>query len=168
MKFTKPPLTILEKIALLQERGLQMSDTERVANYLNHIGYFRLTGYFKYYQNTETNQFYDETSFDKVLDLYIFDRKLRLLVLDAIEKIEVSIKAQIEEVMSNKYGCFWYTEKEHFALETAGEAGKYDRFMDKAKETKELSTLTFVQAYNEKYFEEEFLPSRMVMESCTI
>jgi abortive infection bacteriophage resistance protein len=145
-----------------------MDDTQRVANYLNHIGYFRLTGYFKYFQDTDTNQFYDDISFDKVLDLYIFDRKLRLLMLDAIEKIEVSIKAQIEEIMSNKYGCFRYTEKEHFALGTPNEAVKHDRFMEKAKETKEQSTLTFVQAYNEKYTEEEFLPSRMVMESCTI
>jgi abortive infection bacteriophage resistance protein len=59
MHFTKIPLTIDEKIALLKERGLLIPDEERASKYLNHIGYFRLTGYFKYYQNPETNQFYE-------------------------------------------------------------------------------------------------------------
>lgn len=34
------------------------------------------------------------TRFSDVLNLYIFDRELRLLLLDAIERIEVSVKAQ--------------------------------------------------------------------------
>jgi abortive infection bacteriophage resistance protein len=35
--------------------------------------------------------------------LYIFDRKLRLLTLDAIEKIETSLKANINDYMTKEF-----------------------------------------------------------------
>jgi abortive infection bacteriophage resistance protein len=168
MHFTKPPLTITEKIALLKERGLLIPDETRAEKYLNHIGYFRLTGYFKYYQTAETNQFYGGISFDQVVDLYIFDRKLRLLVLDAIEKIEVSIKAQIDNVMSNKYGCFWYTDANNLRLKDSKAQEIYTNFIEIAKFKKENSTSMFGKAYREKYDEELFLPSRMLLEECMI
>jgi abortive infection bacteriophage resistance protein len=37
MHFTKTPLTILEKIELLKERGLSIPDEARAEKYLNHI-----------------------------------------------------------------------------------------------------------------------------------
>lgn len=168
MKFTKPPLSINKKIVLLQERGLLISDIERAKKYLNHIGYFRLTGYFKYYQDTISNQFYEGTSFEQVLNLYIFDRKLRLLTLDAIEKIEVSVKSQIDNVMSPKYGCFWYTDISLFMMKNKVFIEMYQHFMENIQTTKEKSNLLFIKAYNLRYNEEEFLPSRMMFESCTI
>lgn len=168
MRFTKPPLSIEEKITLLQGRGLLIPDIEKAKKYLNHIGYFRLTGYFKRYQDTTTNQFRKWTTFDQVLDLYIFDRKLRLLTLDAIEKIEVSVKSQIDNIMSTKYGCFWYMEKELFSLDTKTEENDYENFLSKTIEIKEKSILTFIQAYNHKYKEEKILPARMMLESCTL
>ncbi|WP_338031443.1 Abi family protein [Ensifer aridi] len=38
------------------------------------------------------HKFKDGTSFDDVLALYAFDRRLRLHVMDAIERIEVSLR----------------------------------------------------------------------------
>ena len=103
-----------------------------------------------------------------MLDLYIFDRKLRLLTLDAIEKIEVSLKAQIDDVMSTKYGCFRYNKQELFTLENETFQEMYGKIMEKITITKEKSGLAFIRAYNQKYYEEKFLPSRMALESCTI
>jgi abortive infection bacteriophage resistance protein len=103
-----------------------------------------------------------------VLDLYIFDRKLRLLTLDAIEKIEVSVKAQIDSVMSTKYGCFWYTDREIFFLNENKSIEIYENFIEIAKAKKEKSTSMFGKAYREKYDEEIFLPSRMLLEECMI
>jgi abortive infection bacteriophage resistance protein len=168
MKFTKLPLSIDDKIALLQQRGLQIPNSEKAKKYLNHIGYFRLTGYFKRYQDSTTNQFRKGTTFDQVIDLYIFDRKLRLLTLDAIEKIEVSVKSQIDSKMSTKYGCFWYTDSSLFTLKNKVFIEMYQHFIENITITKEKSNLLFVKAYNEKYDEEQFLPSRMMFESCTI
>lgn len=53
--------------------------------------------------------------FDGVLDLYIFDRALRLLVLDAIERIEVAVRAALTDHMSLTYGRpHWYVDSSHF------------------------------------------------------
>ena len=103
-----------------------------------------------------------------MLDLYIFDRKLRLLTLDAIEKIEVSLKAQIDTLMSTKYGCFRYTDTSLFKMKNKVFIEMYQRFLENVQTTKEKSNLLFVQAYNQKYTEESFLPSWMMLESCTI
>ena len=111
MKYTKPPLSIEQKITLLKERGLRIDNEERTYKYLTHIGYFRMTGYFKFFQDHITDTFQAGTTFDQVLNVYIFDRKLRLLTLDAIEKIEVSLKATISDYMSMKYGAFWYMDR---------------------------------------------------------
>lgn len=99
MYYTKSPKSIHDQLELLQERGLIVVNTAIAIHKLEHIGYFRFTGYCKYFQN-EYNIFRTGTTFDMILDSYIFDRKLRLLTIDAIEKIEVSLKTNISNSMS--------------------------------------------------------------------
>ncbi len=99
MHYAKPPKNIQEQIELLKERRLIISDDEVALNKLEHIGYFRFTRYCKFFQS-EDNIFHPDTTFQMILDTYVFDRKLRLLTIDAIEKIEVSLKANINNYMS--------------------------------------------------------------------
>ncbi|MEG9533976.1 Abi family protein [Mannheimia indoligenes] len=50
-----------------------------------------------------------------MLNLYIFDRELRLIVLDAIERIEVSIRTKISNEMSiQSQNPFWYIKEDYF------------------------------------------------------
>lgn len=44
--------------------------------------------------------FREGTQFDDVLRLYVFDRSLRLLVMDALERVEVAVRASISNTMS--------------------------------------------------------------------
>ena len=104
-----------------QERGLAVADHERAKRYLSFIGYYRLSAYTIPFQrislsNASTlHQFKENTSFDDVLSLYIFDRELRLLVMDAIERIEVAIRAQVCHVLCcRSNNAFWYTDEAHF------------------------------------------------------
>ncbi len=97
MNYAKPPLSILDQIALLKERGLLIQNEKRARHYLTYIGYYRFSAYwlsFEYLdkQGKRTHRFKKGTSFDDVLGLYIFDRKLRLLVMEAMERIEVAIR----------------------------------------------------------------------------
>ncbi len=114
-EFMKPITTYEQRIDVLIRRGLTFDDKDRLLHYLKHIGYYRLSGYFKYFQD-ESNEFRDETDFETVLKTYVFDRKLRMLLLDALERIEVSFKAQICDQM-----CFetlndrWYQDSSNFA-----------------------------------------------------
>ncbi|HBH55552.1 MAG TPA: hypothetical protein DDY46_02605 [Kocuria sp.] len=54
-------------------------------------------------------------TFDDVLELCGFDRQLRLLVLDAVERVEVAVRASMADVMSmHAGGSHWHTDPRHF------------------------------------------------------
>jgi abortive infection bacteriophage resistance protein len=96
MKFEKPSVSIPDQIALLKARGMAVPDPKHAAHCLQHISYYRLRVYWLRFENAPPaggeHGFKAGTSFDDVLELYIFDRRLRLLVMDAIERIEVSLR----------------------------------------------------------------------------
>nr|WP_234356419.1 Abi family protein [Blastococcus sp. Marseille-P5729] len=100
----------------MADRGLQIPDRPRAARYLRHIGYYRLSPYTIPFQQGRSDHVFDEsTQFDDVLDLYVFDRALRLVVLDALERIEVAVRAALTDHMSTAYdNSHWYLDAEHF------------------------------------------------------
>lgn len=114
--FTKPVQDNEKLIERWQERGLSIPELTRADRYLSMIGYYRLSAYAIPFQKTiHSHQFKTNTTFDDVLNLYIFDRELRLLVMDAIERIEVAVRAQICNVLCNKSkDAFWYIDGQHF------------------------------------------------------
>lgn len=102
-----------ELVALLQERGMLISDEERARRKLSQIGYYRLSGFWypcrkgavdesgAYVKDLLTglplreDTFQDNTRFNEIIDLYLFDKKLRQLMLDAIERIEIHVRSVI-------------------------------------------------------------------------
>lgn len=121
VQFTKQAKSNQEHLQTWQDRGLIIPDLARADRYLSFIGYYRLSAYTIPFQqivttpSTVLHQFKANTTFDDVLNLYIFDRELRLLVMDAIERIEVAIRAQICNVLCHLCNdAFWYTDEQHF------------------------------------------------------
>ena len=105
MKFTKPPLTYQEQIALLSSRGMIIDDHGRALRYLTHLNYYRLAAYWLHFEQDHISHvFKSGTTFDMVVEHYIFDRELRLLVMDAIERLEVSIRSQWAYHLAHSYG----------------------------------------------------------------
>ncbi len=103
--YTKLPLSITDQLTKLQTRGMQFSDIPMAEHYLGHLNYYRLSAYWLPYEsNHAQHQFYLGTQFDDVINSYVFDRGLRLLILDAIERIEVSVRTQMTQVLTLKYG----------------------------------------------------------------
>lgn len=106
MKFNKPYLTLEEQLTLLENRGLIVSDRQKAKYYLGHLNYYRLSGYwFPFKQSPTINKFRPNISFEDILNLYIFDRELRLLILNAIERIEVSIRSKWAYCLCEKHGA---------------------------------------------------------------
>lgn len=114
--FDKPPMSHDELVDRLIERSLQIPDRDRAIRYLRHIGYYRLSPYMIPSQYGGADHLLREgTTFDDVLDLYVFDKRLRLLVIDALERVEVAVRAALTDHMSTTYGdphC--YTDAGHF------------------------------------------------------
>nr|WP_240959856.1 Abi family protein [Rhodococcus sp. HNM0563] len=109
-------MSLDELVSRLSDRGLQIPDPDRARRYLRHIGYYRLSPYtIPFQQGRPDHRFRDGTAFDDVLDLYVFDRALRLLVMDALERIEVAVRAALTDHMSTAYADpHWYTNPDHF------------------------------------------------------
>lgn len=90
---------------------MEIADEKRVLNYLERIGYYRLSGYWYPFRNKNEkasleekrlvlqDTFKPQTCFTDVLNLYIFDKKLRLLILDALERIEMAIKNDVVHLL---------------------------------------------------------------------
>ena len=101
----KPHLKITEQLALLESRGMKVPDPNHAADCLRRIGYYRLSGYWKPFQadpGGESEQLAPGTSFSDVLALYVFDKRLRLILLDALERIEIALRAEISHHMGAK------------------------------------------------------------------
>ena len=84
-------------VNLLESRGLQICDRNKAIQYLDNIGYYRLSAYmYPLLKMPKTAHLYKEGStFKKVMMLYRFDKKLRLLMFNEIEKIEIAIRRAV-------------------------------------------------------------------------
>ena len=156
MHYTKPPFSIEQQIELLRSRGLLIPDGDRVARYLSHISYYRLRGYWIPFEQPGTGPkhcFRQGTTFDQVLDLYIFDRKFRLLVLEAIERIEVSLRANYANLLGLRYGSHFFLEECFFQNRET-----HKRLLSTLSEEVDRSREPFIDHYRQKYAQPSLPP----------
>lgn len=105
-QYNKPPLTYKQQITLWVSRGLVVGDAVKAEECLQQINYYRLSGYVLPFQAVK-DIFNKGATFEAILNLYLFDRELRVLVFDAIERIEIALKAQMIYQLAHKYGAHW-------------------------------------------------------------
>jgi len=120
-------------IARLKAEGLAIHDDRtsehslgKARHYLPQIGAYRFRGYFEPFRGHLSAG--ASVGLNDVLKLYKFDRRLRLLSLDAIERIEVSVKARLSDYFLEHHGKGWLSE--------AKAASSFDKpwMFDQAKE----------------------------------
>lgn len=162
-EFIKPAKTEEDHCELLSERGLTIDSKERFLKYIKNIGYYRMSGYmYPFQSNDGSHTFKEPITFDKILNHYVFDKKLRLLLLDYIERIEVSIRANISNIMSLKFGAHWYLDSDLFY-----DKKLHEDLVIKIKTYCKDASEIFIKSYNNKYDSPESPPSWMVMEILT-
>ncbi|MFA1626344.1 Abi family protein [Rhizobium mongolense] len=110
-----------DQLDILISRGLQVDDEDKALEYLEKIGYYRLSGYWYPFREqtgpfirltdkfrkpkklkVETlrlDRFLNHASFQNAVDLYVFDKKLRLIALDALERIEVALRVDVSHTL---------------------------------------------------------------------
>jgi abortive infection bacteriophage resistance protein len=169
MKYQKPSTTVEEQIAIMRNRGLVIDDEIDAKQHLMFIGYFRLAGYalpFQLnYNESGTHTFLPNVRFEDIVDLYTFDRELRLLVIDALERLEVAVRATISQVMSERLGPHWYLLRESFVP-----SFDHDEFLKHLKNeighdhARKSVRQTFIQHYYDKYTDPQSPPSWMIFE----
>lgn len=164
INYLKPPLTFQEQLSKLEERGLCIHNKKLALNTLSSINYYRLSAYCIPFKKrspsgTITDQFQENTTFENVIELYEFDRKLRLLVMDALERIEISIRTNIAYHLAHHYGAF--------ALENA--KNFHDQFnhaswLEQVQKEIVRSREPFIEHFREKYKGFPTLPVWMTTE----
>lgn len=114
--YTKPFLDPDQQVQLLISRGMEITDIEKAKVCLARIGYYRLSAYWYLFRKSETykdpatdqnkirvlDDFKDGTDFPTILDLYVFDKKLRMIVLDALERIEITLRTDISLLLGKR------------------------------------------------------------------
>lgn len=165
MKYEKLPITIVEQIAKLQERGLEINHPEKAAHYLGNISYYRLRAYtYPFQDNTNSEHpFIKKVTFEEIVSLYVFDRQLRLLLFNAIEKIEIAFRTQIIYNYAIKYGAYWHTNPSLYnnSVQFANDIATLQKEIDRSKET-------FIKHYKETYTNPLDPPSWMSLEVSSI
>lgn len=150
MQFNKPPLTIAAQITLLLDRGLLISDRDKARDCLTHLNYYRLGAYWLPFEaDHSTHQFLPGTQLDDVISLYVFDRKFRLLVLDAIERIEVSIRSAWAYQMAHRHGTHCHLNRTLFKPNW-----DYQRHYQSIKQEISRSKEAFILHLTSKYDED--------------
>lgn len=140
--YTKTALNTAALVAHMQGKGLQITDAQELADVLERLGYYRLLVYMRPFQD-HAKRFGAGVSVKDVLELYEFDRQLRLLCMDAIERIEVRLRAAIVNKIAVKYGPHFYLGRAHFREEKG-----WKNFLEKAKKARYLGISHYQNTYS--------------------
>jgi len=144
-----------------------ISDDARAEAYLNKIGYYRLSGYwYPYRQSQRTggavavlDAFRAGTKFSEVVDLYVFDKRLRLLMMDIIERIEIALRVQIT-LQLGQYGPYAHREPSllhpRFSVRVDPRTNEipHQKWLRLHDESFSKSKEEFVKHFKRKYFRE--------------
>ncbi len=131
---------------------MEVGDHEQAKNWLKNVGYYRLSAYWLPFERlpnadeTRSKQFERGVDFATITDLYVFDRHLRGIVLEAIERVEVHVRALWTYNMVHAYGAHAHLNHSLFSgdLHHAEQLVRLARAVDKSEET-------FVVHYKRKY-----------------
>ncbi len=156
--FSKKHLSYDEQITLLQSRGLLISDKEYAKTKLEHISYYRLSAYYLPFQK-EKDVFVQGTKFEDILDLYYFDKELRKIIFNAIETIEVNVRANIVYNFSKETDAFGYMDKSSLNINEEAYESLIQGIQRETQRSKEL----FVKHFKTKY-KSNVLPIWMMVE----
>ena len=140
-------------VALLTQRGLTIDDAYIASQYIKNIGYYRLSAYLYplLEMPKEEQRFKSNSHFNKALELYRFDKKLRLFLFNEIEKIEISFRSTLANMVTEETGnMFWITDLSVFA--NPNKYNKTIELIDKeVKRSKEDFILHFKNKYSNPY-----------------
>lgn len=118
MQYLKPHLSVKEQAQLLLSRGL-VADYAELVQRLQNVGYYRLSAYWHPFRKRDAfgnvlSELIPGVTLDKIWLHYRFDRDLRLLFLDAIERIEISLRSKLAHLHTKKTSPFAYASPAYF------------------------------------------------------
>lgn len=154
MEYTKQALTFRQQAEQLLARGL-LADRADLEARLEAVSYYRLAGYWHPFRVRDAegkvrDEFVANTRLGPIWDRYCFDRRLRGLVMDAIERIEVSMRTKLVYHFSHRYGPFGYLDPNNLPKMSDTRYGQWiDRLRHETGRSKEEYKRHFFKKYGD-------------------
>lgn len=171
-EYAKPWLSLDEQVDKLESRGVDIGSASSAKLILQQVGYYRLTGYLYSFRDSEIyaddsgrerirvlGNYRPGTSIAYAARLIDYDRELRMLVLDAVERIEVSLRMQIGYTLGGR-SAWAHREPANFVpgftTDTAGPntgepTSGLTRWLDRVQERQDKSEEAFVARFRDRY-----------------
>jgi abortive infection bacteriophage resistance protein len=149
---------------------LIVADRERALYWLRRIGYYRFSGYlFPYRISPDHDNFRTGSTFEDAVAVYKFDCELRLLLLQAIDRIEVAMRASVTYHLGHEIGPFGHMDGSNFKpyipqTPTSGARGlDFGEFSRRVVSHEKQSSEVFITHFRAKY-SDPYLPVWMLTE----
>jgi len=156
--YPKNWLSYADQVQLLQQRGLVVADTAKAERFLSHLNYYRFSGYCLAFES-QRHVFIPGTTFEQVADAYLFDLVLRDLLTEALEVIEVDLRAAIAYHFGDQYGAFGHTDSANFFHRF-----QHQDWLNRLQDEAQRSSEQFIKHYRQTYSEFPDLPVWIVTE----
>ena len=99
MKYNQSPLDLQEQLNHINiHYKINSDDRDKALFYLKHHNYYRLRGYWLYFEKKGLS-----ATFEDIINLYEFDTELRLILIKYLQHIELSIKSIFAYTLTTKY-----------------------------------------------------------------
>ena len=108
------PRSYADQLAILEGRGLSVTDKAEALHWLSHLNYYRFKLYASVFWVPGQARYAEGTSIDDVLWVYRFDQGLRELVLSAIKCVEVSVRSRLAYEIGHRSGPLAHLDTCHF------------------------------------------------------
>lgn len=144
---------------------MQIQDSQAAQDLLHRISFYRLRAYIHPFRSTlggSVGKYVPGTSFDRVVYLYEFDRSLRSAVFDALERIEVAIRAMLIEHLTNRFGTFGHVESRAFDRQF-----RFKDWLDDHYKEIHRSKEKFIEHFQAKYEGFPLVPCWMALENAS-
>lgn len=147
-KIHSQAMDVPSQIANLKNNGLVIEDEKFASEILNKISYYRLIkAYDKSFKDKKTGKYRKGTSFNKIVNVYNFDKELRQLLMPLLQDIEITLRCQLSNHFSVKYGVLGYLDANNF-----DENCLYSTLEDKMSQCIALSKESpIIKNFKEKY-----------------
>jgi abortive infection bacteriophage resistance protein len=157
--YAKPWCSHRDQVVLLQQRGLVIADPVAAAGFLQHINYYRFSGYCLAFEQAR-HRFLPDTTFEQIQAACEFDRVLRDLATEALEIVELDLRSVIAYHFGRQHGAFGHTSPAWFFHRF-----KHREWIDKLHEEARRSSELFVTHFKATYAEFPDLPIWMATEA---
>src|SRR5690606_4469614 len=120
--------------------------------FLSHLNYYRFSGYCLAFES-QRHPFNGTTTFEDVVAAYHFDLILRDLLTEALEVVEVDLRAAIAYTFGQQNGAFGHVDPTNFFRQF-----KHKQWLDGLRHEATRSRELFIQHFQRTYDEFPDLP----------